>query len=127
MRRPGPPGADADSSNAMPGGFTLVEVVVALLVLEVGVLGALATMVVAAETLRRAQGLERATGRVEAVLDSLRGGASPDSSSVLFDDVRIRWTVDDEGDVEIDATDPEGSLLLRARSTVPLVWGGGAP
>lgn len=127
MRSAGPPGADPDARNSAAGGFTLVEVVVALLVLEVGVLGALATMVVAAETLRRAQGLERVTGRVEAVLDSLRGGASPDSASVLFDDVRIRWTVDGDGDVEIDATDPEGSLLLRARSTVPLAWGARAP
>lgn len=127
MRSAGPPGADADARNGAAGGFTLIEVVVALLVLEVGVLGALATMVVAAETLRRAQGLERATGRVEAVLDSLRGGATPDSASILFDDVRIRWTVDGDGDVEIDATDLEGSLLLRTRSTVPLAWGAGAP
>lgn len=110
-----------------PRGFTLVEVVVALLVLEVGVLGALATMVVAAQTLRRAHRLDRATGRVEAVLDSLRGGASPDSASVLVDDVRIRWTVDADGDVEIGATDQEGSLLLRARSTVPVASPGMAP
>lgn len=99
----------------------------ALLILEVGVLGALATMVVAAETLRRAHRLDRATGRVEAVLDSLRGGASPGSATVLVDDVRIRWTVDAVGDVEIGATDQEGSFLLRARSTVPLAPPGTPP
>lgn len=127
MRGPVPPGADADSGNQVPEGFTLVEVVVALLVLEVGVLGALATMALAAETLRGAHRLDRATGRVEAVLDSLRGGASPDSGSVLFDDVMVRWTVDGDGDVEIGATDQEGSPLLLARSTVPLAPPGTAP
>lgn len=105
-----------------PGGFTLIEVVVALLVLEVGVLGALTTVVLAADTLHRAQRLDRATGRVEAVLDSLRGGATAGRDSVLFDDVRIRWMVDDDGDVEIGAADVEGSLLLEARSTVPMIW-----
>lgn len=127
MRGPAPPGADADFGNPVSEGFTLVEVVVALLVLEVGVLGALATMVVAAETLRKAHRLDRATGRVEAVLDSLRGGASPGSASVLVDDVRIRWTVDAGGDVDVGATDQEGSLLLRARSTVPLAPPGTPP
>lgn len=101
-------------------GFTLVEVVVALLVLEIGVLGVLGTVVVAADTLRRAERLARASARVEATLDSLRRGASPDSASVALEDVRIEWVVDDRGRVEVTATDEHGGALVRARSRVPV-------
>lgn len=93
---------------------------VALLVLELGVLGVLGTMVVAAQTLRRAERLERASAGVEAILDSLRAGAAPDSASLGLDDVRIAWAVDELGRVEISATDEEGGPLVRARSRVPV-------
>ncbi len=92
----------------------------ALLVLEIGVLGALGTLVLASETLRRAERLERATGRVEALLDSLGRGAAPDTVSFGVDDVNVAWTLDGRGRVEIVATDREGGLLVRARSTVRL-------
>lgn len=101
-------------------GFTLLEVVVALLVLELGVLGVLGTMLVAAQTLRRAERLERASAGVEAILDSLRAGAAPDSASLALDDVRIAWAVDELGRVEISATDENGGPLVRARSRVPV-------
>lgn len=100
-------------------GFTLIEVVVALLVLEIGVLGTLGTLVVASETLRRAERLERATGHAEAILDSLRRGASPDTVSLSFADVRIAWTVDAAGRVDLVATDRGGDALVRLRSRVP--------
>lgn len=101
------------------GGFTLVEVVVALLVLELGVLGVLGTLVVASETLRRAERLERATSRVEAVVDSLAAGSPADTVTQTFDDVRISWTVDGRGRVDLLATDEDGGILLRVRSQVP--------
>jgi type II secretory pathway pseudopilin PulG len=101
-------------------GFTLVEVVVALLVLEVSILGALATMAAAAETWRRAERLERATGAVETVLDSLRGDGTEGASARVVDDVRIRWTVSDSGSVEIEAIDPADSSLVRVRTTIAL-------
>lgn len=93
---------------------------VALLVLELGVLGVLGTMLVAAQTLRRAERLERASAGVEAILDSLRAGAAPDSASLALDDVRIAWGVDALGRVEISATDENGGPLVRAHSRVPV-------
>lgn len=100
-------------------GFTLMEVVMALLVLEMAVLGVLGTMALAARTLRRAERLEAATGRAEAVLDSLRRGAAPGSGRDVFDDVVVVWTVDSAGRVELNATDEHGGTLLGLRSEVP--------
>lgn len=91
----------------------------ALIVLEIGVLGVLGTLVLASATLRRAERLERATARAEAVLDSLRAGAASDSSGASFADVRLSWTVDSEGRVDLVATDEDGGALLRMRSRVP--------
>ncbi|NNF14299.1 MAG: type II secretion system protein [Gemmatimonadetes bacterium] len=101
-------------------GFTLIEVVVALLVLEMAVVGVLGTMALAARTLHRAERLEAATGRAEAVLDSLRRGASPASGMDAFDDVSMAWTVDTVGRVELEAVDERGGLLLAVRTRVPL-------
>ncbi|MDH3271412.1 MAG: prepilin-type N-terminal cleavage/methylation domain-containing protein [Gemmatimonadota bacterium] len=99
-------------------GFTLVEVVVALIVLEVAVLGVLGVLAFTAETSRRADQLERATGRVESLLDSLREDATVDSSSLAFGDGGIRWSVDSLGRLEIEAVDERGGTLLRVRSRV---------
>lgn len=104
----------------MRRGFTLVEVVVALVVLELAVLGVLGTLVIASETLRRAERLERATGRAEAVLDSLRGGASPGDGSATFGDVRLDWIVDDGGALRLTAIDENGGALVNVRSHVPI-------
>jgi len=102
----------------MRSGFTLIEVVVALVLLEVAVLGVLGTAVVASESLRRAERLERATGRVEALLDSLSRGASPDTVSESFADVRVAWSVDGLGHLVVHATDAGGGSLLTVESRV---------
>ncbi|MEX2467733.1 MAG: prepilin-type N-terminal cleavage/methylation domain-containing protein [Gemmatimonadota bacterium] len=63
-------------------GFTLVEVVVALVLLEIGVLGVVGTFVIASRTMARAEVLERATLTVERVADSLSvDGMAGDGSS----------------------------------------------
>lgn len=100
-------------------GFTLIEVVTALLVLEVAVLGVLGTLVLAERTARRAERLARATGRVEVLLDSLAAGATPGSRRESFDDVRLEWSVDSVGRALLEARDEEGGLLLRTHTRVP--------
>ena len=72
----------------MRSGFALLEVVVALLVLELAVVGVVGTLVVASSTQVRAESLERAVARAEGILDSLQrapgvGGAAPGFSSGL--------------------------------------------
>lgn len=55
----------------MRKGFTLVEVVVALLILEVCLLGVFGILVLANRSLTRAEMLESATATLEGVADSL--------------------------------------------------------
>lgn len=107
-------------ASVLGSGFTLVEVVVALFVLELGVLGVLGTLVLASETLGRAERLDRAASRAEAVVDSLSAGSAPDTVSQTLADVRVSWTVDGGGRVDLRATDRDGGLLLRVRSRVPV-------
>jgi type II secretory pathway pseudopilin PulG len=63
--------AAGDSPPAASGGFTLVEVLVALVLLEVGLMGVVGTLVLAARSLTRAELGERGVAAVEHVLDSL--------------------------------------------------------
>ena len=101
-------------------GFTLVEVVVALLVMEIATLGVLGSLVLASETMRSAETLERATARVEGVLDSLRSGVAPGTGTQVFAGGEVRWVVDDRGNVVFTASDARGRVLLDLRSRIPL-------
>lgn len=56
----------------MSRGFTLVEILVALVILQVGLLGVVGTLVLAARVLNQARDLEVAVAALEAVYDSLR-------------------------------------------------------
>jgi Tfp pilus assembly protein PilV len=102
-------------------GFTLLEVVVALLVLEVAVVGLIGSLVLASATLTQAESLERAVATAEGILDSLV--ASP---TILADSVAhtgggtVKWSVDDSGHVRVQVTGPSGNLLLDLPSVVPL-------
>jgi len=99
-------------------GFTLVEVLVALIVMEVATLGVLGSLVLASETMRRAETLERATARAEGVLDSLHSVLGSGSGVRPFVGGEVRWTVDDRGYLVLNAVDERGVALLDLRSRV---------
>ena len=73
-------------------GFTLVEVVVALIVLQVGILTSLGVLVLATRTMARAQVLERVAWRVSAVRDSLAAVDGVVAGQDSVDAVRVSWT-----------------------------------
>jgi len=73
-------------------GFTLIEVVVALLVLEVGILGAVGTLLLATQTLTRAEVVERGVLEVEAALDSLHAGVLPTSGHRIRAEGTLSWS-----------------------------------
>ncbi|MDH5758829.1 MAG: type II secretion system GspH family protein [Gemmatimonadota bacterium] len=89
-------------------GFTLVEVVVALVILEVGLMGSAGLLLLASRTLTRSETLEWATAHVSRVADSLlyaAGGPGSGSEPVAGGDVS--WSVA-----------PDGSLRVAYRSAV---------
>ena len=83
------------------GGFSLVEVLVALVVLEVGILGVLAMTLQAQKTLLAAIALEDASRAVEWLADSLSSTGWGGPGSIETEHGLIRWIREAGGLVEI--------------------------
>lgn len=92
-------------------GFTLVEVLVALLVLEVGLLGVVGTLVLAAATLADAAELERAVTVMEAAYDQAARGVGPADGQVPVGAGWVRWSRDASGSVVVRHLDGSGAEL----------------
>ena len=103
----------------MKSGFSLVEVVVSLLLLEVAMIGVLGNIVLAADILHRTERLERATATAEAVIDSLRGSATVGRDSVRFDGGWVRWDVGEDYALEVGAWSDTGEEMLTAHAWLP--------
>jgi len=97
----------------------LLEVVVALLVLEVAVVGVVGALALASSTLTRAETLEHAVADAQGVLDSLAGtrGASADSTVRPWG--TVAWSVDDSARVSVRATSRTGEPLIDVHSVLP--------
>jgi len=90
-----------------PGGYTLVEVIVAMLLFTVGVLGVASTSAVVGRSLRtnsiRERAVRIATRRIEQMAASCRDASS---GSEIVGEVESRWTVTrhDSSQLEVDET-----------------------
>ena len=102
----------------MKRGFTLIEVVVALLVLEIAMVGVVGAFALASSTLTRAEILEIQVAAAEGVLDSLARRASPRADSIRTGTGTVWWSIDDSGHVTMRATDPHGAVLVDLGSMV---------
>jgi len=100
-------------------GFTLLEVVVALLLLEVGVIGALGMLTLSSRALGRAERLERAVAEAEGVLDSLAGSIPSDDGARAYDGGELRWSLLSGGEIHLVAVGPSGDTLLEVGSVLP--------
>ena len=83
------------------GGFSLVEVLIALVVLEVGLLGVLAMTFQAQKTLLAAVALESASRAVEWLADSLSFAGWGGPGSIETEQGLIRWMRGGDGLVTI--------------------------
>ncbi|HUF76738.1 MAG TPA: hypothetical protein VMM35_10700 [Longimicrobiales bacterium] len=99
-------------------GFTLIEVVIGLLVLALGVLGAVGVLVLASATLGRADRLERAVALAEGVLDSLGAVAYPADGGASYGAGQVLWRLEPEGHVTLVATGPSGDTLFSVESVL---------
>jgi hypothetical protein len=104
----------------MTRGFTLLEVVVALVLLEVAVVSALGTLAVASRNLGRAERLERAVAASEGVLDSLAGVPDAVGGAVSDEEISIEWSIDADGEITLRAIGVDGSTDLEVYSALPL-------
>jgi type II secretory pathway pseudopilin PulG len=100
-------------------GFTLLEVVMALLVLEVAVLGVTGALALASRTLGRAERMERAVALAEGVLDSLDRVAAPVDGAHGYEGGEVLWAIGDSGDVVLSALGPAGDTLFELTARLP--------
>lgn len=93
-------------------GFTLVEVLVALVVLEVGLMGVVGTLLLAAGTLTRARRIDGATAALERVYDSLSSaGAVSSRGRLSMESAEIRWTASASGGLTLQYVLPPDSVV----------------
>ena len=79
----------------MSHGLTLVEVVIALVIVQIGVLGALSSLTLATRTLSEADRLETQIVEMTTALDSLAMVPNPNSGERLSAGGTIRWSTRD--------------------------------
>ena len=101
-------------------GFTLVEVLMALVVVEVGLLGVLGSLILAAQTLSRAELLERGTAEVHRVYDSLSYGALAGEGEREAPPGWLRWRVGAGGEAFVTFELPRDSAMARVEGRVPV-------
>lgn len=109
-----------------PRGFTLVEVVVALLILEVGLLGVFGMVVLAQRTLAQADAIERGVAELEGLLDSLGVHAAPGGGSRELDVGVVHWSVTADGTVTVRFVPALGLGEIEVLGRVA-VTGGASP
>jgi len=100
-------------------GFTLLEVVIALLVMELAVLGAVGVLTLASRTLARAEHLERAAAAVEGVMDSLTAEPEPTDGGLVVAGATISWAVDATGELALVALGVAGDTLVSVAAVLP--------
>jgi len=94
-------------------GFTLVEVVLALIVFEVGMLGVVSMVVIAARSLSRAEWLERSLTLAYAVIDSLSLEGAPGAGERTHAAGSISWILGIDGNLSLESIGPDGSVLFH--------------
>ena len=101
-------------------GFTLLEVVIALVIVEVAVVGVLSSLALSARLLRRGEVVQRLVASAEEVLDSLARGAAAGADSLRSDEGWVRWTVSSDGRLRILGSTDGGEADVVLESTVPV-------
>lgn len=104
-------------AGPMRGGFSLVEVMVALVVLEVGILGVAGTLVLARRSLEHAHARERATVHLSYVFDALRENWAP--GEVRGEEAWGAWGWRADADGRVEAWAAVSGDTLRVEGEVP--------
>jgi hypothetical protein len=84
-------------SGLRRGGFSLLEVLVALTIMQVGMLGVIGLFTLAVSRLEHALLVERAVAEVASLADSLSAGGATTGGETLRGPWRLRWQGDSAG------------------------------
>ncbi len=103
----------------MRRGFTLIEVVVALIVLEIAMVGVAGMLELGSSTLARAEALESAVAVAEGALDSLRQATIVEPGVRSFGGGDIVWSVADDGALIVRAVTREQVTLFVIHALLP--------
>ncbi len=110
-------------SKGCASGFSLLELLIALLIFQVGLIGVAGTLLVAQETVHRSQLLSRATLAAMQVGDSVLVADAGGAGSVERAWGRVSWRPHGEGGMAVASTGPEGSDTLFFFVAWPTVAG----
>lgn len=86
------------ATNFAGDGFSLVEVIVALMLLSAGLFGLTGAAAWSARTTRQADALETAVANAEDVLDSLAFATRPTSGKRIIANDTLEWIASTQGD-----------------------------
>jgi prepilin-type N-terminal cleavage/methylation domain-containing protein len=93
-------------------GFALVELLVALAILGVGLLGVVGTLLAARRALTSSEHLHVATQTAAGIADSLLAVRAPGAGMLATEWGRIRWSAEPDG-IGVRAEDGDGAPLLE--------------
>lgn len=117
-RRPRVGSAGGRSVSSAPSGFTLVEVIVALLVLELGLLGVAGLALRALQLLSESSVRSRAAVAVEEVVDSLAASGVGGGGLRRFEGGTVEWSPEGARPVGIGVPPlEEVSIVARGSSS----------
>jgi prepilin-type N-terminal cleavage/methylation domain-containing protein len=88
------------NSGGTPAGFSLVELVVALLILSMALVALTGSALLAQRSLEEAAAAEAATRAVSLVADSLMAESTPGPGTRQVDHVEVAWTVAEDDGIE---------------------------
>jgi prepilin-type N-terminal cleavage/methylation domain-containing protein len=117
-RESDPPFRDC-AESCPPSGFGLVELIVAMTLLSVGVLGLVAASTLAQQSLNAAAATAQATNIAAALADSLLRSADADTAGErAVGNLPVRWTVQADSAlvrvrVEVDVPEPAGARTVE--------------
>jgi Tfp pilus assembly protein PilV len=95
-----------------------VEILVAVVILEVGLLGVVGTLWLASRTVTRAELLERGVEVMEGVYDSLVGEPTPSDGTRPADPGQVDWYVNGR-DLRLEYRGVGGDTLARVDARLP--------
>ncbi|MEX2282867.1 MAG: prepilin-type N-terminal cleavage/methylation domain-containing protein [Gemmatimonadota bacterium] len=102
-----------------PKGFSMIEVLIAMTLFGIALLGVAGSAILAGQVMNQAHARERSTLEALQIIDSLTRVREPSSGQRLIGRMQLRWTVSASSsgpaEIEVIVEYPDGGALRTAR------------